>query len=220
MFRQKAIAKILGTMIKSCTNSVIRLRGFSPYQAFSSYFHRYDKLDLILSILLSLLMPLCERCLIPGNMEAVTGFDRAARQGVAAARYGLGVLLLPDDPEIHDPGLGVQRLEYAARNRNDCAAYRLGKEHLYPRRNADGAGGGRHHRSGDRQLNVKGQESSKLQHWAGFSCPVLFRPFRTFPRVGQLVGPAEETKINPTKKLHKQEKTVGIKRFRRPHVFR
>ena len=40
------------------------------------------------------------------------------------------MLLLSDDPEIHDPGLGVQWLEYSARNRNDCAAYRLGKEYL------------------------------------------------------------------------------------------
>ena len=68
--------------------------------------------------------------LIPDSVEAVTWFDRAARQGVIAAQYELGVLLLSDDPEIHDPGLGVQWLEYAARNRNDCAAYRLGKEYL------------------------------------------------------------------------------------------
>ena len=68
--------------------------------------------------------------LIPDNVEAVTWFDRAARQGVVAAQSELGMLLLSDDPEIHDPGLGVQWLEYAARNRNDCAAYRLGKEYL------------------------------------------------------------------------------------------
>ena len=68
--------------------------------------------------------------LIPDSVEAVTWFDRAARQGVIAAQYELGVLLLSDDPEIHDPGLGVQWLEYAARNKNDCAAYRLGKEYL------------------------------------------------------------------------------------------
>ena len=44
--------------------------------------------------------------------------------------YELGVLLLSDDPEIHNPELGVQWLGCAARNRNDCAAYRLGKEYL------------------------------------------------------------------------------------------
>ena len=46
------------------------------------------------------------------------------------AQYELGVLLLSDDPEIHDPELGVQWLGYATRNRNDYAAYRLGKEYL------------------------------------------------------------------------------------------
>lgn len=40
------------------------------------------------------------------------------------------MLLLSDDPEIRDPELGMQWLEYAARNRNDRAAYRLGKEYL------------------------------------------------------------------------------------------
>ena len=44
--------------------------------------------------------------------------------------YELGVLLLSDDPEIHNPELGVQWLGCAARNRNDCADYRLGKEYL------------------------------------------------------------------------------------------
>ena len=68
--------------------------------------------------------------LIPDSVEAAAWLDRAARQGVVAAQYELGVLLLSDDPEMHDAELGVQWPEYAARNGSDCAAYRLGKEYL------------------------------------------------------------------------------------------
>lgn len=39
------------------------------------------------------------------------------------------------------------------------------------------------------------------------SCPVLFRPFQPFSRVGQLVGWAEAPKINIVRKLRKAEKT-------------
>ena len=49
---------------------------------------------------------------------------------MVAAQYELGLLLLSDDPEIHDPELGVQWLEYAALNGSDRAAYRLGKEYV------------------------------------------------------------------------------------------
>lgn len=38
--------------------------------------------------------------------------------------------MLTDDPEVHNPKLGMQWLEYAASNGSDCAAYRLGKEYL------------------------------------------------------------------------------------------
>ena len=39
------------------------------------------------------------------------------------------------------------------------------------------------------------------------SCPVLFRPFGSFPRVGQLVGRTKTPKIKSAKKLQKTEKT-------------
>ena len=45
-------------------------------------------------------------------------------------RYELGKLLLSNDPEVRNPTLGMQWLEYAAHNGSDCAAYRLGKEYL------------------------------------------------------------------------------------------
>ncbi len=35
-----------------------------------------------------------------------------------------------DDPEVYNPELGLQWLEYATNNGSDCAAYRLGKEYL------------------------------------------------------------------------------------------
>ena len=35
------------------------------------------------------------------------------------------------------------------------------------------------------------------------SCPVLFRPFGSFPRVGQIVGRTKTPKIKSAKKLHK-----------------
>ena len=41
-----------------------------------------------------------------------------------------GKILLSPDPEVHNPELGMQWLESAARNRNGYAAYRLGKEYL------------------------------------------------------------------------------------------
>ena len=68
--------------------------------------------------------------LIPDSVKATDWFDQAARQGVVAAQYELGMLLLSDDPEIGVPNLGLLWLEYAALNKNDCAAYRLGKEYL------------------------------------------------------------------------------------------
>ena len=46
------------------------------------------------------------------------------------AQYELGVLFLSDDPEVRNPGLGIQWLEYAARHGSDRAAYQLGKEYL------------------------------------------------------------------------------------------
>ena len=39
------------------------------------------------------------------------------------------------------------------------------------------------------------------------SCPVLFRPFGSFPRVGQIVGRTKTPKIKSAKKLQKTEKT-------------
>ena len=39
-------------------------------------------------------------------------------------------MLLANDPEVRDPVLGIQWLEYATRNKNDHAAYQLGKEYL------------------------------------------------------------------------------------------
>lgn len=38
--------------------------------------------------------------------------------------------MLSHDPEVHNPGLGIQWLECAAQNKNGYAAYRLGKEFL------------------------------------------------------------------------------------------
>ena len=68
--------------------------------------------------------------LIPDTVEAGYWFGQAARQGVVAAQYELGVLLLSDDPEVRNPGLGIQWLEYAACHGSDRAAYQLGKEYL------------------------------------------------------------------------------------------
>lgn len=42
----------------------------------------------------------------------------------------MGKLYLSDDTEVCDPVLGVQWLEYAARNGSNFAAYHLGKEYL------------------------------------------------------------------------------------------
>ncbi len=67
--------------------------------------------------------------LVPDSVEAQYWFGQAV-QKLSAAQYALGSLLLTDDPEVHDPKLGLQWLEYAASNGNDYAAYRLGKEHL------------------------------------------------------------------------------------------
>ena len=68
--------------------------------------------------------------LIPDTVEAGYWFGQGARQGVVAAQYELGVLLLSDDPEVRNPGLGIQWLEYAACHGSDRAAYQLGKEYL------------------------------------------------------------------------------------------
>ena len=63
-------------------------------------------------------------------MEARYWFDQAARQGHVSAQYGLGKLLLSDDPEVRDTELAIQWLEYATHHGSDLAAYRLGKEYL------------------------------------------------------------------------------------------
>ena len=64
---QKAIAKILGTMISSYTNSAIRLRGFfGGSRGFAVFLLAMTNLMLSFwpfSILLLLLMPLCEHYL-------------------------------------------------------------------------------------------------------------------------------------------------------------
>ena len=66
-FRQKAIAKILGTMISSCINSVIRSRGsFAVSKDFAAFLPAMINLTLsfwLLSTLLSLSMLLCEHTL-------------------------------------------------------------------------------------------------------------------------------------------------------------
>ena len=59
-----------------------------------------------------------------------TGSTRPARQGHVSAQYGLGKLLLSDDPEVRDTELAIQWLEYATHHGSDLAAYRLGKEYL------------------------------------------------------------------------------------------
>ncbi|EOS61766.1 hypothetical protein C814_01273, partial [Anaerotruncus sp. G3(2012)] len=67
LFRQKAIAKILGTMIKSCTNSATKLRGFfavsSDFVAFLPAMTNWILSFWLLSFLLSLSMCLCEHYL-------------------------------------------------------------------------------------------------------------------------------------------------------------
>ena len=77
------------------------------------------------------------------------------------------------------------RLQYAGTLR--C---RVHLAHLHPRHPADaGPGGGNHREFHDpddvsppqKTIENTGQESQT-------SCPVLFKPFRTFPRVGQVVG--------------------------------
>ena len=57
-------------------------------------------------------------------------FDKAAKQGYAAAQYALGKLYLSDDASVHDSELGIQWLEHAAYNGNHDASYRLGKEYM------------------------------------------------------------------------------------------
>ncbi len=67
--------------------------------------------------------------LVPDSVEARHWFGQAA-QKLPTAQYALGSIMLMDDPEVHDPKLGLQWLEYAASNGSTCAAYRLGKEYL------------------------------------------------------------------------------------------
>ena len=75
-------------------------------------------------------------------------------------------------------------------------------EHVYPRHNTDEAGCGRHHRSGDQQSNVR-REEFQIAAPGRNSCPVLFRPFGSFPRVGQLVGRPKTPETNRLKKVAK-----------------
>ena len=60
--------------------------------------------------------------LIPDAVEAFYWFEQAARRGHTAAQYAVAQILLSHDPEVHDSKLGIQWLEYAARNNNDSAA--------------------------------------------------------------------------------------------------
>ena len=55
----------------------------------------------------------------PDWVKARYWFDKAAKQGYAAAQYALGKLLLSDDASVHDSEAGIQWLDY-----------RLGKEYL------------------------------------------------------------------------------------------
>lgn len=75
LFRPKATAKILGTMIKSCTSSAARLRGFftassSGFAVFSLAMTNWMCSFYPLSILLLLLMHLCEH--YPVSVEECT----------------------------------------------------------------------------------------------------------------------------------------------------
>jgi len=57
--------------------------------------------------------------LIPDAVEAFYWFEQAARQGHTAAQYAVAQILLSHDPEVHDSKLGIQWLEYAARNNKE-----------------------------------------------------------------------------------------------------
>ena len=67
--------------------------------------------------------------LTPDWVEARYWFEQAA-QSLPDAQYALGKLLLTDDVEVHDRGQGIHWLTQAAKNGNEYAAYRLGKELL------------------------------------------------------------------------------------------
>ena len=68
--------------------------------------------------------------LTPDWVNARHYFRRAAQQGLTAAQYALGKLLLSDDLEVRDPDEGLGWLRRAAQNGHSYAAYRLGKEYL------------------------------------------------------------------------------------------
>lgn len=67
--------------------------------------------------------------LTPDWVEARYWFGQAA-QHLPDAQYALAKLLLTDDVEVHDREQGIRWLTQAAKNGNDYAAYRLGKELL------------------------------------------------------------------------------------------
>ena len=97
--------------------------------------------------------------LLPDAEPAVRYFRDAAEQGLAAAQYALGKLLLEDE-EVRAPEEGLRWLAQAAENGNSYAAYRLGKEYLTGRNTE---------RDPDRAIDRFKQAADAGNRWAQYT---------------------------------------------------
>ena len=152
LFRPKVIAKILGTMINSCTSSAIGRRGFfavsNGFAAFSRAMISVMLSFLLLSILSVLRMPICEYTLnFPKDKKAIELFshflyNQISRGEVLAPLLSIHIFIKEENQyeevsciaAVYDSGPEPNRLRRRRRRRQQARGRVQARRHPAARR--------------------------------------------------------------------------------------